>query len=146
MDSVEIISVQERIVQNGYSFHRMRLSKSKPPSPLSTTADRLAAKLVYCLDASAGTHKDLYMWGSSLRLMPPRLAESATLSNTVELVITAWSNIQRNLNVDAWLDLHLYNRALRSLRQALQDGLGDAASPFYVTTLASQTLLQKVEV
>lgn len=143
---MRIVSVQERTVQDGYSIHRMRLSQSKPQSPPSTTADRLAAKLVYCLDASAGTHRDLQMWGSSLRLMPPRLAESATLRHTIELVITAWSNIQRNLHADAWLDLHLYNKALRSLRQALQDGQGDAASALNITTLASQTLLQKVEV
>ncbi|KAI0131774.1 hypothetical protein BJ170DRAFT_717519 [Xylariales sp. AK1849] len=141
-----LIDVKGHVVQEGYSYHRMRLSKAKPQAGPSTTADRLAAKLIYCLDAAAGTAHDLQMWGSSLRLMPPRLAESATLRHTMDLVITAWLNVQRNLHTTAWLDLCLYNRALRSLQDALQDAQENPASHLTTATLSAQTLLQKVEI
>ncbi|KAI1077952.1 hypothetical protein F5B20DRAFT_248510 [Whalleya microplaca] len=156
-------------VLGGGTFRRMRLSRNHPssyaqqkqvdrltptptstptpspsPSPgLSATAtEQLATKLVRCLEAAAGTGHDPMIWGPSIGIIPQRLdGTSAVLQHAVELVLAAWMNSQRELPPEEWLDLRMYNRALRSLHGALLDPKRDLVT----NTIAAQTLLQKAE-
>ncbi|KAK8009957.1 hypothetical protein PG990_008922 [Apiospora arundinis] len=129
------------------SFHKMRLPKAPKPCNISPApADRLAAELIWCLDAAPGTGHDLRLWGASLELMPPLLGQSAALQHATKLLVTSWSNMQRGWARCTWLDAQLYDAALRSLQQALEKAFKDPTSQLTTTTLAAQTILQKLEI
>ncbi|KAH9995337.1 hypothetical protein F4779DRAFT_636663 [Xylariaceae sp. FL0662B] len=143
-------------VLGGGTFRRMRLSRpnsyaqvnankltpSPSPPPGISLADQLATKLVNCLEASSGTGYDPMIWGPSLRIIPQRLeSDNIVLQHAVELVIAAWTNSQKELPPEEWLDLRMYNRALRSLHDALHDPKRDLVT----NTIAAQMLLQKAE-
>lgn len=106
-------------------------------------SELLSARFVACLEAAKGTGNDLLIWGPSIKLVPQRLgSESPVLRHTVELVVTTWSNSQRELSPETWLDLRLYTQALGSLQKALKE-----PEQSYVTDIiAAQAMLQKVEV
>ncbi|KAK6827309.1 c6 zinc finger domain protein [Apiospora arundinis] len=125
----------------------MRLPKAPKPCNISPApADRLAAELIWCLDAVPGTGHDLRLWGASLELMPPLLGQSAALQYATKLLVTSWSNMQRGWARCTWLDAQLYDAALRSLQQALEKAFKDPTSQLATTTLAAQTILQKLEI
>ncbi|KAI1371464.1 hypothetical protein F4677DRAFT_312149 [Hypoxylon crocopeplum] len=143
------------------TFHRMRLTRpqrprhanrSRPPpsltpsptpSPVMRPLDALAAKFIYCLEAASGTGNDLLIWGPSIRMIPQRLGSaSPVLRHAVELVVTSWTNSQRDiLSPETWLDLGLYTQALGSLQKALEEFEPDIGCD----TIAAQALLQKIE-
>lgn len=106
-------------------------------------SELLAARFVSCLESARGTGNDLLIWGPSIKLIPQRLgSESPVLRHAVELVVTTWSNSQREFSPEMWLDLRLYTQALGSLQKALKE-----PEQSYVTDIiAAQALLQKVEV
>lgn len=107
-------------------------------------SDQLAARFINCLEVATGTGNDLLIWGPSIRMIPRRLgSESLVLRHTVELVVTTWTNSQRELPPEAWLDLRLYTRALGSLHKALEEPEQQGS---ITDTIAAQALLQKVEV
>lgn len=140
-------SWERTIPKDGGSFHRMQLSRpSKRRDITPTPADRLAAELVYCLDAAPGTGYDLRLWGSSLELIPPLLGQSTVLQHATKLLTTCWSNVRRERPRYTWLDAQIYDAALISLQQALEQTFKDPASNLATSTLAAQTILQKVEV
>ncbi|KAK7955731.1 uncharacterized protein PG986_004953 [Apiospora aurea] len=131
------------------SFHRLRLP-NLPPRPRDiapTPADQLAAELIWCLNAAPGTGHDLHLWGASLGLIPPLLAQSVALQHATKLLTTTWSTIKRGYPRRAWLDAQLYDACLISLQQTLEQVFEDPTSKLTTTTtLAAQTLLQKVEI
>ncbi|KAK8128967.1 hypothetical protein PG984_010075 [Apiospora sp. TS-2023a] len=139
-------SWEQTIPKEGGSFHRMQLSKpSKSHDIAPTPADRLAAELIWCLDAAPGRGHDLRMWGSSLELIPPLLGQSAVLQHATKLLTTCWANMRRGWSRCAWLDAQLYDAALIGLQQALEQTFEEPASELTTNTLAAQTMLQKVE-
>ncbi|KAK7957778.1 hypothetical protein PG988_012626 [Apiospora saccharicola] len=139
-------SWERTIPKEGGSFHRMQLSRpSKPHDIAPTPADRLAAELIWCLDAAPGTGHDLRMWGSSLELIPPLLGQSAVLQHATKLLTTCWTNLRRVWSRCTWLDAQLYDATLISLQQALEQAFQDPASNLATSTLTAQTILQKVE-
>ncbi|KAI2605619.1 hypothetical protein GGR54DRAFT_440747 [Hypoxylon sp. NC1633] len=155
-----IIDMKEYTAAMGTgTFHRMRLERpqrprhskrgrpiptpSPTPSPVMSPSDRLAAEFVACLEAASGTGNDLLIWGPSIRMIPQRLgSESPVLRHSVELVVTSWSNSQRDfLSPETWLDLGLYTQALGSLQKALEE----PERSLVTDTIAAQALLQNVE-
>ncbi|KAI1857480.1 hypothetical protein JX265_011215 [Neoarthrinium moseri] len=141
-----IVKVQKKEASGGDSFHSVRLTPSNPRNEHVTKADLLSAKLLYYLEVSAGSECDLQMWGHSLKLLPRFLDGSAALRHAVDLLLTCWSNLQQKGSITDSLDLTLYNQALRSLQEALQGALVDPVSCLTSSTLAAQTVLQKVEI
>ncbi|KAI0173184.1 hypothetical protein GGR52DRAFT_376043 [Hypoxylon sp. FL1284] len=127
---------------SGRSSGRPTPTPSPSPSPIMSPSELLTARYVSCLEAARGTGNDLLIWGPSMRLIPKRLgSESPVLRHAVELVVTTWTNSQREAAPEAWLDLRLYTQALGSLQQALK-----APEQSYVTDIiAAQAMLQKVE-
>ncbi|KAI8626589.1 hypothetical protein F5Y19DRAFT_221210 [Xylariaceae sp. FL1651] len=130
----------------GCGFKRMRLCPIYMPLeralPWNST-DQTIARFVLCLEAAPGTGNDLRILGAFLPLIPQHLGSGNTaLYHAVELLLSAWTNSRRGLSPSMWLDLRMYNRALRSLTDALND-----ANPELLTnTLAAQCVLQKTEV
>ncbi|KAH8157529.1 hypothetical protein CIB48_g10715 [Xylaria polymorpha] len=115
------------------------LSKSIPWSP----PEQLIAHLIACLDVARGTGYDLRILGAFLPLIPQHLDGGNTaLGHAVELLLGAWTNSRRRLPPETWLDLRTYNRALRSLKAALDDGNEEHLN----NTLAALCVLQKIEV
>ncbi|KAI3319535.1 hypothetical protein HD806DRAFT_548106 [Xylariaceae sp. AK1471] len=105
--------------------------------------DQMAARLVTCLEAAPGTGKDLRILGPFLPMIPQHLGNGNTaLDHAVELLLSAWMNSCRRLPSNMWLDLRTYNRAIRSLN----DALSDANVELVTNTLAAQCVLQKTEV
>lgn len=140
-------SWERSIPEDGGSFQRLQLSNpSKPHDMAATPAERLSAELVFCLDAAPGTGYDLRMWGSSLELIPPLLGQSDVLQHATKLLTTCWTNMRRGWPRCAWLDAQLYDAALIGLQKALKQAFQDPASHWATSTLAAQTILQKVEV
>ncbi|KAI1134747.1 hypothetical protein F5Y05DRAFT_199543 [Hypoxylon sp. FL0543] len=141
------------------TFHRMRLARphrprsvksgrptpSPTPSPVMSPSDRLAAQFVSCINAASGTGHDLVIWGPSIKMIPQRLSAgsgSQVLQHTVEVVVSSWSNSQRDiLTPETWLDLQLHMQALGSLRKALEE----PEHGLVTDTIAAQWLLQKLE-
>ncbi|KAI0164615.1 hypothetical protein GGR57DRAFT_205279 [Xylariaceae sp. FL1272] len=118
-----------------------RMPPEHPP-PLQAT-DKVIAQFAWCLDAAPGTGNDLRIIGAFLELVPQQLSHSGSnsvLGHAVELLIGAWTNSQRGLEPSSWLDLRMYNKALRSLKNALDDAHVED------DTLAAQCMLQKTEV
>lgn len=114
------------------------LSKPLPWNP----PDQIIAHLVACLRAAPGTGYDLHILGAFLPLIPRHLSNGHTaLSHAVELLLGAWTNSRQGLPSDMWLDLRAYNRALRSLKAALDDAKAELT-----TTLTTLCVLQKTEV
>lgn len=135
--------------EDGGSFGRMRLPKHSAPRLVTPApSERLAAELVWCLDAAPGTGLDLHLWGASLGLLPPLLAQSAALQHATKLLVASWFNMQRGWTRCKWLDAKLYDAALRSLQQALEHAFKEDSSSSHLTTttLAAQTILHKLEV
>ncbi|KAI0481996.1 hypothetical protein GGR56DRAFT_164555 [Xylariaceae sp. FL0804] len=152
-------------VKSGCTFGRMRLRRpntrprapsrspvpslspvptlSPSPSPGPSTADQLAAKLISCLDAAPMTGNDLHILGAFLRMLPSQLGTgSSALLHSVELVISSWTNSRKGLPASVWLDLRVYNKALRSLTGAI----GNPNHEPVWGTLTALCLLQKVEI
>jgi hypothetical protein len=76
-------------------------------------------------------------------MIPQHLGSGTTaLDHAVELLLSAWTNSSRRLPSDMWLDLRTYNRAICSLKNALDD----ANVELVTNTLAAQCILQKIEV
>lgn len=110
-----------------------------PWSPL----DQMIAHLVTCLEAAPGTGHDLRIVGAFLPLIPRRLINgNMALGHAVELLLSAWTNSRRGLPSHTWLDLRTYNRALRSLKTALDDANVEQLT----NTLTALCILQKIEV
>ncbi|KAI1340379.1 hypothetical protein F5Y15DRAFT_380490 [Xylariaceae sp. FL0016] len=135
--------------KGGCSFGRMRLCQSYPrverlqPLPVMNSSEQLAARLIACLDSAPRTGNDLHILGAFLGMVPQQLENgNVALWNAVELVIESWTNSRRELPPSMWLDLRIYNRALRSLKDALDDPGQDLAAD----TLTALCLLQKVEI
>ncbi|KAI1367251.1 hypothetical protein F5Y08DRAFT_83534 [Xylaria arbuscula] len=115
------------------------LSKPLPWNP----PDQIIAHLIACLGAAPGTGYDLHILGAFLPLVPRHLSNGHTaLSHAVELLLGAWTNSRQGLPSNMWLDLRAYNRALRSLKGALDD----ANAEHLTTTLTTLCVLQKTEI
>ncbi|TGJ81388.1 hypothetical protein E0Z10_g7376 [Xylaria hypoxylon] len=127
---------------NGYSFKCH--SPTNLSKPLSwNPPDQLIAHLITCLDAAPGTGHDLRILGAFLPLIPRHLGSGQTaLGHAVELLLGAWTNSRRGLPSDMWLDLRTYNRALGSLKAALDDVNMEQLT----STLATLCVLQKTEI
>ncbi|KAI0188651.1 hypothetical protein EV127DRAFT_119290 [Xylaria flabelliformis] len=125
----------------GFKYHHPFISL---PQAISwNPPDKLKAHLVACLDAERGTGHDLHILGAFLPLVPQHLGDDNTaLGHAVELLLGAWTNSRRGLPSDTWLDLRTYNRALRSLKAALDDANVEHLN----NTLAALCVLQKTEV
>ncbi|KAK8119766.1 uncharacterized protein PG998_004392 [Apiospora kogelbergensis] len=120
--------------EDGGSFGRMRLPKHSAPRLVTPApSERLAAELVWCLDAAPGTGLDLHL---------------AALQHATKLLVASWFNMQRRWTRCKWLDAKLYDAALRSLQQALEHAFKEDSSSSHLTTttLAAQTILHKLEV
>lgn len=116
-----------------------RISKSPPWNP----PDQITAYLITCLESTFGDGYDLRILGAFVPLLPQFLGSGNTaLGHAVELFLGAWTNSRRGSPSETWLDLTMYNRALRSMKAALCD-----ANPDQLTsTLTALCLLQKTEV
>ncbi|KAI0467658.1 hypothetical protein F4859DRAFT_229357 [Xylaria cf. heliscus] len=141
-DFGDIVLDPKNVTVDGCSFrcHSFNnLSKSIPWSP----PDQLISHLIACLNAARGTGHDLRILGAFLPLVPQYLGGGNTaLGHAVELLLGAWENSRRGFPSDTWLDLRTYNRALRSLKPALDDAnVGQLNN-----TLAALCVLQKTEV
>ncbi|KAI0551215.1 hypothetical protein F4679DRAFT_572378 [Xylaria curta] len=125
----------------GFKYHSlMSLPQPIPWNP----PDKLKAHLVACLDAERGTGHDLHILGAFLPMVPQHLGdENTALGHAVELLLGAWTNSRRCLPSDTWLDLRTYNKALRSLKAALNN---NANMEHLNNTLAALCVLQKTEV
>lgn len=131
----------KHIFIDGHSFEH---SSTNLLSPMPWNApDQMIAHLVGCLDAAPGTGHDLRIVGAFLPLIPQRLISgNMALCHAVELLLGAWTNSRRGLPSHTWLDLRTYNRALRSLKAALDD----ANMEQLTNTLTALCILQKIEV
>lgn len=116
-----------------------RLSKSPPWNP----PDQITAYFITCLESTFGDGYDLRILGAFVPFLPQYIGSGNTaLGHAVELFLGAWTNSRRGSPSDTWLDLTMYNRALRSMKAALYD-----ANPDQLTsTLTALCLLQKTEI
>ncbi|KAI1200664.1 hypothetical protein F5X97DRAFT_331844 [Nemania serpens] len=131
----------KHIFVDGHSFEHYSTNLLNPMS--WSSPDRTVAHLVACLDAAPGTGHDLRIVGAFLPLIPQRLiGGNMALCHAVELLLGAWTNSRQGLPSDTWLDLRTYNRALRSLKAALDD----ANMEQLTNTLTALCILQKIEV
>lgn len=127
------------IDEHSFEHSSTSLSNPMPWSPL----DQMIAHLVTCLEAAPGTGHDLRIVGAFLPLIPRRLINgNMALGHAVELLLSAWTNSRRGLPSHTWLDLRTYNRALRSLKTALDDANVEQLT----NTLTALCILQKIEV
>ncbi|KAI0532717.1 hypothetical protein GGR58DRAFT_153475 [Xylaria digitata] len=127
---------------NGYNFKCHTSATFSKPLPWNPP-DQLRAHLIACLDAAPGTGHDLRILGAFLPLIPRHLGSGQTaLGHAVELLLGAWTNSRRGLPSNTWLDLRTYNRALGSLKAALDDvNVGQLTN-----TLTTLCVLQKTEI
>ncbi|KAI1329528.1 hypothetical protein F5Y16DRAFT_417582 [Xylariaceae sp. FL0255] len=129
-------------------FDSTQLAFSAPYTPISPSmpwksSDTVIAKVVACLEAAPGTGSDLRIVGAFLPLIPQHLGKAhVVLEHALELIMCAWANTRRGLPPTSWLDLRTYNRAIRSLTDALYD----ANTEELTYTMAAQCILQKTEV
>ncbi|KAI1813278.1 hypothetical protein GGS20DRAFT_599362 [Poronia punctata] len=109
----------------------------------SNPKDRLAARLVGCLESAPRTGNDLCILGAFLPLIPQQLVPgNRALYSAVELILDSWTSCRRGLPPEQWLDLRAYNRAIRSLNDVLHDRDPEMIG----STFAAQCLLQKAEI
>ncbi|KAI2641320.1 hypothetical protein GGS21DRAFT_368813 [Xylaria nigripes] len=125
------------------SEFRCHLFTGLPKRPQWTQSDRLISRLVTSLNTDPGTGHDLRIVGAFLPLIPQRLGNGNTaLDHAVELMLSGWTRCRRGLPSNTWLNLRMYNKALRSLKTAL-----DVNDPEQLTgTLTALCILQKAEV
>ncbi|KAI0871644.1 hypothetical protein GGS24DRAFT_53364 [Hypoxylon argillaceum] len=132
----------ELIFIPGHSPKNYRPINSLNPIPWSPP-DQVNARLVACLDAAPGTGHDLRILGAFVPLIPQRMGSgNMALGHAVDLLLSAWSHSRRGLPSKEWLDLRTYNRALRSLKAALDDATVEQLT----NTLTALCILQKIEV
>ncbi|KAJ2969959.1 hypothetical protein NUW58_g9841 [Xylaria curta] len=82
-------------------------------------------------------------WEPFFPLIPQHLSSGNTaLGHAVELLLGAWTNSRRGLPSGTWLDLNTYNRAIGSLKTALDDANLEQLN----NTLTALCVLQKTEV
>ncbi|KAK5633779.1 hypothetical protein RRF57_009493 [Xylaria bambusicola] len=137
-----VIGTKHFFVDESTEKGRQALANLAKPLPWNLP-DQITAHLVACLGAAPGTGYDLHILGAFLPLIPRHLSSGHTaLSYAVELLLGAWTNSRRGLPSELWLDLRAYNRALRSLKAALDD----ANSEHLTNTLATLCVLQKTEI
>ncbi|KAH9889662.1 hypothetical protein F4778DRAFT_773278 [Xylariomycetidae sp. FL2044] len=171
----ELVNLRTYAVRGGKggTFYRMKLSrcfKSSSSTPMATTTttptpfpsvgppltslEILSSRLIVCLEAAPGTGNDLGILGASLRMLPRHLccSPSRALENAIELVVNSWTNSQTSsgdtmtaMDPGMWLDLRVYNKALRSLQLALDDVEQVTGAKLGCSTVAALSLLQKVE-
>ncbi|KAI0399737.1 hypothetical protein F4802DRAFT_538892 [Xylaria palmicola] len=139
--SISTLDAKQVFVDDGgFKTHPfINVSKPLPWNP----PDQIIAQLIACLDAAPGTGHDLRILGAFLPLIPQHLDSGNTaLGHAVELLLGAWTNSRRGLPSHTWLDLRTYNRALRSLKAALDDANVEQLN----STLTALCILQKTEV
>ncbi|KAI1109607.1 hypothetical protein F5Y14DRAFT_22571 [Nemania sp. NC0429] len=140
-DGGTVVSDPMHIFIEGHSFEYSSTNLLHP-TPWSPP-DQTIARLIACLGAAPGTGHDLRIVGAFLPLIPQRLVSgNMALCHAVELLLGAWTNSRRGLPSHTWLDLRTYNRALRSLKTALNDANVDQLT----NTLTALCILQKIEV
>ncbi|KAI0114381.1 hypothetical protein GGR51DRAFT_442430 [Nemania sp. FL0031] len=132
----------EHVFVPGRSFKAHRTINSLNLIPWSPP-DQIKAQLVTCLDAAPGTGHDLRILGAFVPLIPQRMGSgNMALGHAVELLLGAWTKSRRGLPSHTWLDLRTYNRAIRSLKAALNDATVEQLT----NTLTALCVLQKIEV
>ncbi|KAI1266900.1 hypothetical protein F5Y18DRAFT_351712 [Xylariaceae sp. FL1019] len=137
--------LEQGLVNGGIAKYQRWRPWQMPPehSPPLQATDKIIAQFLCCLRAAPGTGNDLRILGAFVELVPQQLSHNGSnsvLGHAVELLISAWTNSQRGLEPSSWLDLRMYNKALRSLKNALDDARVEE------DTLAAQCMLQKTEV
>ncbi|KAI1128985.1 hypothetical protein F5Y10DRAFT_163339 [Nemania abortiva] len=137
-----VIADPEHVFASGRSFKGHRTINSLNLIPWSPP-DQIKAQLVTCLDAAPGTGHDLRILGAFVPLIPERMGSgNMALGHAVELLLGAWTKSRRGLPSNTWLDLRTYNRAIRSLKAALDDATVEQLT----NTLTALCVLQKIEI
>lgn len=145
---IALIRVKHRVAANGAAYTKLRMLRNdklfiEGPKPcLDTQADKLASRLRFCMASSEGTGYDISIAMINLPQLPQLLPGSETLQTTLQLYLSTWLRFRQGSSFEEALDLHMYNKAIRSLR----DVLSDSSTQGSEATLAATLVLTKVEV
>ncbi|KAI1806438.1 hypothetical protein F4811DRAFT_550924 [Daldinia bambusicola] len=101
----------------------------------------MAGNLITHLTSSEGTGYSLTLFLSTLRYVPALLESSEALYDATNLLVPTWLQLCRGANKQDVLSLVSYNRALRSLQEALNDPQKRTSS----ATLGATIYLQMTE-
>lgn len=129
-----MVNVNSHSIDGGASYSCFRLSC--PKTVPTTAADRIAARLVALLER--GTYESVVNM-RYMKRVPPRLASSAALRDTVALLCSAWTGSRRRRPVEELVALGVYGKALRSLQRALSSG----PEQLSCETLAAVTIMER---
>ncbi|CAH0003364.1 unnamed protein product [Clonostachys byssicola] len=118
---------------------RLYSSTLSPGSNLTTSADRIAARLAAMLTHDAP--HDMMFQAGYLKYLPARISSSPALRDAVALMCSAYANFQRGLPANQVLNPTLYGKALRSLGRAI-----DNRTCITAETVAATTIMERVEI
>ncbi|KAI0443782.1 hypothetical protein F4803DRAFT_514181 [Xylaria telfairii] len=106
--------------------------------------DNVAAQVVYCLQATAGTEYDLSLSITWANLTPQRLYSSAAFCAAIGLYISTWGRAREDIAPSSTtiFDPEAYGKTLKFLRSALRD----PKQAYDTGTLAAIALIHRVEV
>ncbi|KAI0479801.1 hypothetical protein F4859DRAFT_450364 [Xylaria cf. heliscus] len=150
-DKVTLMRVRQRAAgHGGGTFTKMRrvrptdLRTSLPAHIPRNCVDNLAAQVVYCLQATAGTEHDLALSITWADLAPQRLYSSAAFCAAISIYMSTWQKAcfaAASLPTTV-LDRKAYGKALGFLRSALRD----PKQTYDAGTLAATALIHRIEV
>lgn len=150
-DKVMLIQVHQKPAgHGGGTFAKMRRVR---PADLRTPlgiqiprncVDSVAAQVVHCLQATAGTEHDLSLSITWANITPQRLYSSAAFCAAIALYISTWGRARQAIAPFSTtiLDPEGYGKTLRFLRSALRD----PKQAYDAGTLAAIALIHRVEV
>ncbi|KAI0387552.1 hypothetical protein F5Y04DRAFT_7102 [Hypomontagnella monticulosa] len=127
-----------------YLVLRPQAGSSRTPSPTAppcTREDRLASRLVQCIDAGAGSDRDIRLRVTWIDLAVSRLRSSPVLYEATNLFLSSWTSFHSDPRANLYIDRAAYVKALRTLNAALSDPTQSRT----VETLAATALVHRVE-
>lgn len=137
-----LVDVKLQPAANGHgAFHQMRIVRDTPISRevTPTPEEKLAGKLSRVMATNANSR--LLLSHELLANMMPHLSMSPALSDALSCLVATSSNVRRSLPFQDLIDLHSYNKALKSLAKAFKN----PSQQYTTTTLAALTIIYHLE-
>ncbi|CAH0054975.1 unnamed protein product [Clonostachys solani] len=125
-------------VRQAHSGYMMSFRLAQPRPTMTTSADRIAARLVHHLDNAP--ERQMIMQTARLEDFPVRLEGNASLRDSIALLCSVWASYRSRAPPTEFINMPLYGKAIRSLSRTL-----DTGQAISVETLASIAILQRTE-
>ncbi|VUC26661.1 unnamed protein product [Clonostachys rosea] len=124
--------------RQAHSGYMMSFRLAQPRPIMTTSADRIAARLVHHIDNAP--ERRMIMQTARLEDFPRRLSGNASLRDSIALLCSVWASYRSKAPPTEFISMPLYGKAIRSLSRTLETG-----QAISVETLASIAILQRTE-